>query len=112
MAEDVLGIHGVEPRGGEMVRPGSLKTVEDCAAWIYEHDGRISAWWEAQRDHNARATATVNACQKTMQDKIGAMGDKIDKLQKTVWLATGGTMMAGGIIGIAVTVGVAFFNGH
>ena len=94
-----------------MVRPGSLKTIEDCAAWIYEHDGRIEAWWEAQRDHNARATATVNAYQSTMQAKIETMSAKIDRMQKTIWLATGGTMMAGGIFGIAATVVVAFFNG-
>jgi len=94
-----------------MVKPGSLKTLEDVAAWVYEHDGRISAWWDAQRDHNARTSATVNACQLTMQTKIEAMGVKIDKLQKAVWVAMGGTMMAGGIIGIAITIGVAFMNG-
>jgi hypothetical protein len=101
-----------------MVKPGSLKTVEDCAAWIYEHDGRIEAWWDAQRDHNARSTTTISTCQETMQTKIkdmgetiNIMGEKVDKMQKAIWIATGGTMMAGGIIGISVTIAVAFLNG-
>jgi hypothetical protein len=112
MAEDVLGIHGVEPRGTHMVVPGSLKTLDDVSAWIYEHDGRIEAWWDAQRDHNARATASVNTCQLTMQKKIEGLGKKVDSLQKTIWLATGGTMMAGGIIGIAATLAMHFLNGR
>lgn len=104
--------HGVEPKGTSMsVRPGTLKTVEDCAAWIYEHDGRIDAWWDAQRDFNARAVATTSACQIQMREKIDHINLKIDKMQKTIWLATGGTMMAGGIIGIAVTITVHFMNG-
>jgi hypothetical protein len=111
MAEAFYDAHGVEPQGGRMVRPGSLKTLEDIAAWVYEHDGRIEAWWEAQREHNARATSVTTACQASMQLKMETMGNKIDKMQRTIWLATGGTMMAGGIIGIAVTVAVAVLNG-
>jgi hypothetical protein len=47
-----------------------------------------------------------------MQKKIEGLGNKVDSLQKTIWLATGGTMMAGGIIGIAATIAVHFMNGR
>ena len=113
MAEDHLGIHGVEPRGHRMaVRPGSLKTIEDVAAWIYEHDGRIDAWWEAQRDHNARATATVNACQTVMRKKIEGIDNKIDDIYKVIYKAMGAATIVGGTIGICVTLAVKFLNGH
>jgi hypothetical protein len=95
-----------------MVRPGSLDTIEKIAAWIYEHDARIDAWWEAQRDFNARATATTSECQKQMRLEIASINSKISKMQRTIWLATGGTIMAGSLIGMIVTVAVHFMNGR
>jgi hypothetical protein len=94
------------------VRPGQLKTVEDCAAWIYEHDGRIDAWWEAQRDHNARASATVSKCQSVMRVKIDKIDEKIDDMQKTIYKAVGFATAAGGVIGVGVTIATAMLNGH
>jgi hypothetical protein len=109
MAENLPGI---EPMGGSVaVRPGTLKTVEDCAAWIYEHDGRISAWWEAQRDENARTSATVNECQSIMRVKIDKIDAKIDEMNKTIYKATGAATLGGALIGIGVTVAVAILNG-
>lgn len=104
--------HGIEPPGGDVsVRPGQLKTIEDCAAWIYEHDGRIEAWWEAQRDYNSRATNHVNDCQNTMRKKIDSIEDKIDAMSKTIYKATGAAMLGGSLIGIGVTIGVGLLNG-
>ena len=94
-----------------MVRPGSLKTLEDVAAWIYEHEGRIEAWWEAQREHNARVTTTASDCQKTMGDKIDTINAKIDRLNRTIYMAIGAATLGGSLVGIGVTVAVAFING-
>jgi hypothetical protein len=94
-----------------VVRPGELKTVEDCAAWIYEHDGRIQAWWEAQRDYNSRATSHVNECQSMMRNKIDVIERKIDAMNKAIYKATGAAMLGGSLIGIGVTIAVAVLNG-
>ena len=107
------GFHGVEPMGGGVaIRPGQLKTIEDCAAWIYEHDGRIDAWWEAQRDFNARATATTSACQVQMREKIDGIELKLDEIGKVIYKAIGAATVIGGSIGIGATIAVAVLNGH
>jgi len=92
------------------VVPGTIQTVEDCAAWIYEHDGRIDAWWESQREHNARVTTSATACQSAMQGQIGTINTKIDEMQRTIYKATGAAMLGGGFIGAVVTVTVAFIQ--
>jgi tetrahydromethanopterin S-methyltransferase subunit G len=111
MEERRLEIHGVEPRGHRMLTPGSLDSIEKIAAWIYEHDGRIDAWWEAQRDYNVRATETVNECQSIMRVKIDNIEHKIDAMQKTIYKATGAATAIGALMGVVVTIVVKMMNG-
>ena len=37
-----------------MGRPEQIESLEDVKHWIYDHDGRIDAWWEAQHEWNAK----------------------------------------------------------
>ena len=42
-----------------MVRPERIETLHDVKMWIAEHDGRIEAWWDAQREHNRECDAQL-----------------------------------------------------
>lgn len=93
-----------------MVEPGSLDTIEKIANWIYEHDGRIDAWWEGQREHNARSTATRIECQTQMREELATINQKIDAMNRTIYKAVGFATAIGCAVGVAVTLAVAFIE--
>ena len=35
-------------------RRARLESLDDVKGWIWEHDGRIDAWWDGQRRWNER----------------------------------------------------------
>ncbi len=49
-----------------MAKPGIIKTHEDVAAWIYDHDATSTAWWTEQRKLNKHN----RECIKEMKDDI------------------------------------------
>ena len=55
------------------------RTLDEVVLWIAEHDGRIEAWWEAQRSLNERneewkhrTTQWMAAMEKRMMFFAGA----------------------------------------
>jgi hypothetical protein len=86
-----------------MAKPGTLRNLEDVIAWVYNHDGRIDAWWEEQRRFNATTEANTSHCQMFMQGEIKEIRRDIQNMRKTLYMAMGGASMLGAIIGITAT---------
>ena len=77
-----------------------ISDMDDIKSWIAEHDGRIGAWWEAQRrwnDENDRVHREIVEMMHEGRERIRA-------LERRVLYATGFASAAG--------AGVALFAKH
>ncbi len=70
-----------------------IDTVEEAAAWIYKHDGRIDAWWDAQHQLN-----------KDNSERFLALEARILSLEHRVIWASGLAAGIGGLLGPLITL--------
>lgn len=64
----------------------------ECVRWRAEHDGRINAWWEAQRTWNAKT-----------DQKMHNFGVKLSALEKKVIFFSGFAAALGSGLGALIT---------
>jgi len=72
-----------------------MTSIEDLEAkvaamqlWVAEHDGRIEAWWEAQREWNAK-----------METQVIGLTQRLTAVEKRMMWWAGAAAGAGGWIG-------------
>ena len=80
--------------------PARIENLEDVQRWIAEHDGRINAWWFAQREWNDRHDTK---CQDT-RDKIGALNVRLTAIEKRIIYVAGVMSALGAAFGQFVLV--------
>ena len=104
---EILSLGGVTLTTG---RPLKLNDLSDVIAWIQNHDATISAWWEEQRRINVAVNDGTRICQGFMQSEIKEMRRDIQGLRKTVYIAMGGAMVVGTILGALLPVLLAHIS--
>lgn len=68
------------------------KQLHDISLWQAEHDGRINAWWENQRNWNSR-----------VEVKMCRASDRLSALEKKVMWFSGFAAAVGSVAGVLVT---------
>jgi len=83
-----------------------LEDLEDVKAWINEHDGRISAWWDEQRRINAhvdarcdRATCSGRELTKEIHARVDTVSARLGALERRVIWLTAVAACGGGLGG-------------
>jgi len=71
-----------------MARPERIETLEDVVHWIYDHDGRIDAWWEAQHKWNGKA-----------EKEMRSIADRLSSVEKRVASFAGIAATLGALLG-------------
>jgi hypothetical protein len=81
-----------------------IESMEDVSAWVNEHDGRIGAWWEAQRDWNdandrvhSEIIELVKQSKHHTTTEVNSCASKVSSLERRVIYAAGFASAAGAI---------------
>jgi hypothetical protein len=75
-----------------------IEDLDDVKSWIAEHDGRINAWWEAQREWNTQNDASHVRIGSRLDD----LRQRIESLERRVVYAAGFATAIGVTIGTLI----------
>jgi hypothetical protein len=95
MALDLTSRLPKQENGADM-RPTRIETLDDVRQWIADNDGRMDAYWEAQRSFNKRIEGEVKARDALIELRLTAVERRVIYLSG---LAAG----VGGLIGTLVS---------
>jgi hypothetical protein len=101
------GVLDIAPMGDEIMKPGTLHSLEDVIAWIYGHEGVIEERWRHQFSSNKAVKDTTQMCQTFMTSEIKELRRELAGIRKLLYIAMGMVILLGAAIPL-----IPIFHNH